>query len=75
MLAASLRGRSSQRLNIPESILVVGHTAAMANLAVSRIMVEALKKLNPQFPEPTVDMAEIEKRYHAAKDAARSGGG
>jgi PPK2 family polyphosphate:nucleotide phosphotransferase len=45
------------------------------NLAVSRIMVEALKRLNPQYPEPTVDLAEIKKRYHAAKDAARSGGG
>jgi len=45
------------------------------NLAVSRIMVEALKNLNPQFPEPSVDMDEIRQRYHAAEDTAQSGGG
>jgi PPK2 family polyphosphate:nucleotide phosphotransferase len=44
------------------------------NLAVSRIMVETLERLNPQFPEPAVDMAEIRKRYHSAEDAAQSGG-
>ncbi len=44
------------------------------NLAVSRIMVEALKSMNPQFPEPTVDIKEIEARYHKAEDAARADG-
>ena len=41
------------------------------NLAVSQIMVKALERMQCKFPEPTVDMAEIKKRYHAAEDAAR----
>jgi PPK2 family polyphosphate:nucleotide phosphotransferase len=45
------------------------------NLAVSRIMVEALKAMHSKFPKPTVDMAEIRKRYHTAADRARSSGG
>jgi len=45
------------------------------NLAVSRIMVEALQSMNPKFPAPSVDMAEIRKRYHSAKARAKSGGG
>ena len=35
------------------------------NLAVSRIVTEALKSLNMKFPEPTVDINEIKKKYHA----------
>ena len=35
------------------------------NLAISRIITEALASLNMQFPEPTVDIAEIKKKYHA----------
>jgi len=35
------------------------------NLAISRIVTEALESLNMQFPEPTVDIAEIKKKYHA----------
>ncbi|HXV81746.1 MAG TPA: polyphosphate kinase 2 family protein [Candidatus Binatia bacterium] len=34
------------------------------NLAVSRIVVEALESLNMQFPEPTVDISEIKRKYH-----------
>lgn len=37
------------------------------NLAVSRIMVEALEEMRPEFPEPTVDMADIERKYHSAE--------
>ena len=43
------------------------------NLAVARIMVQALEDMNPKFPEPAVDMADIEKKYHRAKDAVHSG--
>jgi PPK2 family polyphosphate:nucleotide phosphotransferase len=35
------------------------------NLAISRIVSEALESLNMQFPEPTVDINEIKKKYHA----------
>jgi len=35
------------------------------NLAISTIVVEALESLNMQLPEPTVDIKEIEKKYHA----------
>jgi PPK2 family polyphosphate:nucleotide phosphotransferase len=42
------------------------------NLAVSQIMVKALERMHAEFPEPTVDMAEIKKKYHAAKDAAQA---
>ncbi len=43
------------------------------NLAISRIVVETLESLNMQFPEPTVDMAEIKRKYHAI--VQRQGGG
>lgn len=34
------------------------------NLAVSRIVSEALDALDMKFPEPTVDINEIKKMYH-----------
>jgi PPK2 family polyphosphate:nucleotide phosphotransferase len=34
------------------------------NLAVARIVTEALEALDMRFPEPAVDIAEIEKKYH-----------
>ena len=39
------------------------------NLAVSQIMVRALEQMNCKFPKPTVDMADIEKKYHTAEEA------
>ena len=36
------------------------------NLAVSRIVVESLEELDMAFPKPTVDLADIARRYHAA---------
>ena len=36
------------------------------NLAVSRIVVESLEELDMAFPNPTVDLADIARRYHAA---------
>ena len=35
------------------------------NLAISKIVSEALESLNMKFPEPTVDIDEIKKKYHA----------
>jgi PPK2 family polyphosphate:nucleotide phosphotransferase len=35
------------------------------NLAISRIVAEALESLNMRFPEPTVDIDAIRKKYHA----------
>jgi PPK2 family polyphosphate:nucleotide phosphotransferase len=35
------------------------------NLAISRIVAEALESLDMKFPAPTVDIDEIKKKYHA----------
>jgi polyphosphate kinase 2 (PPK2 family) len=35
------------------------------NLAVSQILVETLKGMKMKYPEPTVDLAEIKRLYHA----------
>jgi PPK2 family polyphosphate:nucleotide phosphotransferase len=37
------------------------------NLAVSRIVVEHLEKMNMEFPPPSVDIEHIRQEYHAAK--------
>ncbi len=34
------------------------------NLVIARIVVEKLEKLQMTFPEPTVDIAEIKRKYH-----------
>jgi polyphosphate kinase 2 (PPK2 family) len=34
------------------------------NLAISKIVVEKLESLQMKFPEPTVDIQEIKKKYH-----------
>jgi PPK2 family polyphosphate:nucleotide phosphotransferase len=36
------------------------------NLAVSRIMADTMESLGMAFPKPTVDLAEIRRKYHAA---------
>src|SRR5215831_13074011 len=36
------------------------------NLAVSQIMAEAMEALDMAFPKPSVDLAEIRRKYHAA---------
>jgi PPK2 family polyphosphate:nucleotide phosphotransferase len=38
------------------------------NLAVSQILTETLESFNMSFPAPTVNIAEIKKKYHAAKE-------
>ncbi len=42
------------------------------NLAVSRIVVEHLEKMNLQFPPPSVDIEHIRKEYHTAKQQDHS---
>jgi PPK2 family polyphosphate:nucleotide phosphotransferase len=37
------------------------------NLAVSQILVDMLESLNMRLPAPTVNIAEIRKKYHAAE--------
>lgn len=39
------------------------------NLAISKIVVETLEKQQMSFPDPTVDMEEIKKKYHQAQQA------
>ncbi len=38
------------------------------NLAVSQILVDTLESLNMKFPAPTVNIEDIRKKYHAAKE-------
>ena len=48
------------------------------NLAISRIVAETLESLDMQFPEPTVDIEAIKKKYHdivAAEGQAPPAGG
>jgi PPK2 family polyphosphate:nucleotide phosphotransferase len=40
------------------------------NLAISRIVVETLESLTMAFPEPSVDIEEIRRKYHAVAEAA-----
>jgi polyphosphate kinase 2 (PPK2 family) len=36
------------------------------NLAVSQIMADSMEALSMAFPKPSVDLAEIKRKYHAA---------
>lgn len=40
------------------------------NLAVARIIVEHLEKLDLRYPKPTADLERIRREYHAARSAA-----
>ena len=44
-----------------------------APAAISRIVAETLESLNMKFPEPTVDIDEIRKKYHAIVEAEGKG--
>jgi PPK2 family polyphosphate:nucleotide phosphotransferase len=44
------------------------------NLAVSQIMSDKMEALDMAFPKPTVDLAEIRRKYHAAEREERDGG-
>ena len=37
------------------------------NLAVSRIVIETLESLDMKFPEPTVGIKDVKRKYHAAE--------
>jgi PPK2 family polyphosphate:nucleotide phosphotransferase len=37
------------------------------NLAVSQIIAETMENLDMSYPKPTVDLAEIKRKYHAAQ--------
>ena len=41
------------------------------NLAVSQIMADKMEKLGMAFPKPTVDLAEIRRKYHAALEESK----
>jgi PPK2 family polyphosphate:nucleotide phosphotransferase len=41
------------------------------NLAVSRIVADSMEELGMAFPEPSVDLAEIRHKYHAAAEEER----
>jgi polyphosphate kinase 2 (PPK2 family) len=38
------------------------------NLAIARIVVERLEALHMKLPEASVDLHDIRRKYHAAKD-------
>jgi polyphosphate kinase 2 (PPK2 family) len=38
------------------------------NLAIAQILVDTLKDMDMRLPEPSVDMNEIRKKYHAAAE-------
>ncbi len=44
------------------------------NLAVSQIMADTMEALQMSYPKPSVDLAEIRRRYHAAERPERKGG-
>jgi PPK2 family polyphosphate:nucleotide phosphotransferase len=41
------------------------------NLAVSKIVVETLESFGMKFPEPSVDLDEIRRKYHSAEKAEK----
>ena len=44
------------------------------NLAVSQIIADALADLDLAYPRPSVNLAEIRRKYHAAAGQAVGGG-
>ena len=43
------------------------------NLAISQIIVETMEKLGIKLPEPTVNIADIRKKYHEAVEQSAKG--
>ena len=41
------------------------------NLAVSRVVVEALENLKMTFPQPSVNLDDIKKKYHALAEGKK----
>ena len=44
------------------------------NLAVSQIIADAMADLDLAFPAPSVNLADIRRKYHAAVRQAKEGG-
>jgi hypothetical protein len=44
------------------------------NLAVSQIMADMMEELKLAFPAPSVNLADIRRKYHAAVKQAKAGG-
>jgi polyphosphate kinase 2 (PPK2 family) len=42
------------------------------DLAISEIIVRAMEEMHMQFPKPTVNLAEIRRKYHQAADQEKS---
>ena len=43
------------------------------NLAISQILVEHLEALKMEFPQPTVDLKQVRRKYHNAKKETHKG--
>ena len=43
------------------------------NLAVSQIIADAMADLDLAFPAPSVNLAEIKRKYHEALEASEDG--
>ena len=43
------------------------------NLAVSQIMADTMEELKLAFPPPSVDLAAIRRKYHAALEEEKGG--
>ena len=43
------------------------------NLAVSQIMADTMEELKLAFPPPSVDLADIRRKYHAAVKEEKDG--
>jgi hypothetical protein len=44
------------------------------NLAISQIIVETMEKLGIELPEPTVNIADIRRKYHEAVEEEKKAG-
>jgi len=44
------------------------------NLSISQIIARTMEEMDMQFPKPTVNLAEIRRKYHQAAGKERSGG-
>jgi PPK2 family polyphosphate:nucleotide phosphotransferase len=44
------------------------------NLSISQIIARQMEEMDMQFPKPTVNLAEIRRKYHQAADEEKSGG-
>ncbi|MEO7040349.1 MAG: polyphosphate kinase 2 family protein [Candidatus Elarobacter sp.] len=66
---AVLERTSTQRA--PWFIIPANHKW-FRNLAVSRIVVEALAELGMHYPAPSVDLEDIAQKYHAAAESAHA---